>query len=283
MSLTFDLVLSGLLQGLVLALVATGLMVPFRILNTPDLTVEGAYPLGGAVCAVMIVQGSGWCAGVCAGMICASLLGVAAGWIGWRLRMNILLVGIVLATMVWSLNLRLLGQPSLSLFGQPGLWPQTPALQAGILACVCTGLVGLLVLFLHTDYGLRLRAAGQDALFARHQGISVPLYTLLALALAGGLAGLAGGLMVVWQQYTDAGMGTGILIHGLASLMTGEALLGRSTLARQCWAPVVGALVYQQIQGLVLAAGLAPSDMKCLTGLCVLGLAALNPRSFRGS
>jgi putative ABC transport system permease protein len=98
---------------------------------------------------------------------------------------------------------------------------------------------------------------------------------MLGLFVAGGLAGLAGSLMVQMQRYMDVGMGIGILIHGLASLMIGEALVGNSTIHRQLCAPLIGALLYQQIQGVALSAGLAPSDLKFFTGGVVLIVIAL--------
>ena len=132
-----------------------------------------------------------------------------------------------------------------------------------------------LALFLRTEIGLRLRAVGLNPAFARRQNISVARYTVLGLFIAGCFTGVAGGLIVQLQYYMDVGMGIGIVIHGLAALMIGEAIIGNNTINRQLIAPLIGALVYQQIQGFVLFIGLAPSDLKFFTGsfiLLVIGL-----------
>lgn len=112
--------------------------------------------------------------------------------------------------------------------------------------------------------------------FAVKQGISVMSYTFLGLFLSNMCIGYAGSLMVQVQHYADIGMGIGIAIHALAALMIGESLLGTNTLLKQTLAPLVGALVYQQIQGFVLFLGLAPSDLKLFTGIVLLIVLALN-------
>jgi putative ABC transport system permease protein len=132
-----------------------------------------------------------------------------------------------------------------------------------------------LAVFLRTDFGLRFRAVGLNPSFSERQGTDIGKYTIFGLFMAGALFGLAGSLMVQLQSYMDVGIGVGILIHGLASLMIGEAIIGNSTLNKQLAAPLLGALVYQQIQGIALSFGLAPSDLKFFTGSIVLSVIAI--------
>jgi putative tryptophan/tyrosine transport system permease protein len=269
--MTTDFLLTGMLQGLILALVAYAIMIPFRLLNFPDLTAEGAYPLGGAVCtSLLLLHLNPVLAVIIAGLI-AGLMGVATSIIHLRLKVNTLLAGIILSTMMYSVNLRLMGKPNIALFNTASLFNQNNAL-VNILLLLAILLILLLplALFLRTEIGLRLRAVGLNPAFARRQGISVAAYTILGLFIAGCFTGVAGGLIVQLQYYMDVGMGIGMVIHGLAALMIGEAIVGNHTINKQLIAPIIGALIYQQIQGVVLFIGLAPSDLKFFTGSLVL-------------
>lgn len=269
--MTLDFLLTGLLQSLILALVAYAIMIPFRLLNFPDLTAEGAYPLGGAVCTSLLLLHVHPILAVIIASLATGLMGVATSLIHLRLKVNSLLAGIILSTMMYSVNLRLMGKPNIALFNTASLFSQSNV-SANILflLTVLMVLVLPLSLFLRTEIGLRLRAVGLNQAFARRQNISVACYTILGLFIAGCFTGVAGGLIVQLQYYMDVGMGIGIVIHGLAALMIGEAIIGKHTINRQLIAPLIGALVYQQIQGLVLFIGLAPSDLKFFTGSLVL-------------
>lgn len=278
--MTIDLLLSGLLQGSVLALLATALMIPFRLLDLPDLTAEGAYPFGGALYAGALLFGLPPLWALLAGLLGGSLLGLATSWLHGRWQMNSLLAGILLSTMIYSVNLRLMGQPNLALFDRPALLSGPTLYHFGWILLIVVGCTLPLLLFLQTEWGLRLRAVGLNPEFAQRQAISVASYRRFGFLLAGSFSALAGALTVDCQRYMDIGMGVGIVIHALAALMIGEAVVGNHSLRRQLIAPLVGALLYQQIQGLVLSLGLPPSDLKLLTGSLVLLVLALrrNPR-----
>jgi putative ABC transport system permease protein len=186
-----------------------------------------------------------------------------------------MLAGIILSTMAYSVNLRIMGKPNIALFDCNSIFVQDIEINMLILAAIILICVLPFALFLRTDYGLRFRAVGLNQDFAKKQEISIEQYTVLGLFLAGGLSGLGGSLIVQIQSYMDVGMGVGIVIHGLASLMIGETVVGNSSLNRQLLAPLIGALLYQQIQGIALSFGLAPSDLKFFTGSIVLLVIAL--------
>lgn len=263
----------GIVQGLILSLVAIGVMIPFRLINFPDLSAEGAYPLGGALCASLILMGFSPILATFLATLVGGLLGIGTAFIHLRLKINTLLAGIILSTMVYSINLRIMGKPNLALF-------ENLTLFSGVLDLAVYKILFLLALngififllyrYLITEKGLRFRAVGFNPLFAKRQGIKLSHYVLLGLFLGNALNSFAGSLMAQMQQYADIGMGVGIVIHALAALMIGESLIGRYTLFRQLLAPVVGAFIYQQIQGFALSCGLAPSDLKLITGLIVL-------------
>ena len=276
-----EFIITGLLQGLVLAFVAFGVMLSFRLLNFADLSSEGSYPIGGIVCAVFLLDGVGPEFAILGGAFAAGLIGVGTAMISMYLRVNTLLAGIIMTTMVYSINLRLLGKPNVGLFDVGSVFLHYDTISDKIFITLVLLLVAasLLYLFLRTERGVCLRAIGFNKAFAVHQGISISKYTILTLFVSNAYCGFAGALMVQIQKYADVGMGICMVIHALAALMIGEALVGTHTLQRQLLAPIVGAFVYQQMQGVVMFLGLAPSDLKILTAaivLVVLGLRRLS-------
>lgn len=263
--MTLELLHTGILQGLILAIIAFGIMIPFRFLNFPDLTAEGSYPLGGAVCAALLIMGMTQLLAIVAGVIAGGLIALCTAQVALRLKVNSLLAGIILSTMAYSLNLRIMGKPNIALFGV-----QVINFDIISLAIIVMLFIIPFALLLYTDFGLRFRTIGSNPQFALNNRISINKYTSLGLFIAGSLFGLAGSLIVQIQQFMDVGMGVGIVIHGLASLMIGESIVGNNTIKRQLIAPIIGALIYQQIQGLAMSFGLAPSDLKFFTGSIVL-------------
>ncbi len=274
--MSYELILTGLLQGLNLALVAYAIMIPFRLLNFSDLSVEGSYPLGGAICACSLGLGLPTILAISLSALGAGLVGIFTSIMHLRLRVNTMLCGIIVSHMAYSLNLRIMGKPNLALFEATTLFDSHhPIKNLGVYAVILGVCFTLLNLFLRTDFGLKLRAVGLNPDFSKHQEISIKRYTIFGLFLAGILSGLSGSLMVQLQNYMDIGMGFGIVIHGLASLIIGEALIGKHTMTRQLFAPLIGALMYQQIQGVALSLGLAPTDLKFFTGGIVLLVIAM--------
>ncbi|MDR3187003.1 MAG: hypothetical protein LBT63_01045 [Holosporaceae bacterium] len=273
--MSVDLIMNGLQQGLVLAIIAYGIMIPFRFLDFADLTADGAYPLGGAICAVCMSGGVHPAVAIPYSMICAGAMGVCTALIHLKLRVNSMLAGIILSTMAYSVNLRIMGKPNIALFDCDGLFGANIVDNMLIICALLACCVVPFAIFLRTDFGLRFRAVGLNQSLAKQRGISIDRYTIFGLFIACAIFGLAGSLIVQLQSYMDVGIGVGILIHGLASLMIGEAFIGNFTLNRQLLAPLLGALVYQQVQGVALSLGLAPSDLKFFTGSIVLLVIAL--------
>jgi putative ABC transport system permease protein len=202
-------------------------------------------------------------------------MGMCTALIHLKFRVNSMLAGIILSTMAYSVNLRIMGKPNLAVFDCGGLFDSDIGRNMLIIIALLVCCVLPFALFLRTDFGLRFRAVGLNPNLAKQQEISIGKYTDFGLFIAGAMFGLAGSLIVQLQNYMDVGIGVGILIHGLASLMIGEAIIGNATLNRQLAAPLLGALVYQQVQGIALSLGLAPSDLKFFTGSIVLAVIAL--------
>lgn len=278
----FSLMPVTLAQSLIMAFVVMGIMLPFRILSFPDMTAEGAFPLGGCVCTVLIVAGANpWVA-----MAVAVAAGFAAGcctaYIHLRFRIHSLLAGILMTTMLYSINLRIMGRSNISLFGSGSILDVIPIAGEGS-PYNKIAIVGLLLAitflalnyFFKTEKGTAMRAVGANPDMSEAQGINVWAATIVGIGIAGGLSAMAGALMVQSQGFGDINMGLGVLINGLAALMIGEAIIGNQTVFRQLLAPIIGAVIYYQLISLCLAANMPPPDLKLATGLFVLFMLAL--------
>jgi len=271
--MTIDLMLMGLLQSLILTLVTYGVMIPFRLLNFPDLTSEGSYPLGGAICASLLIVNVNPILAILIASLISGTIGVVTALIHLRFKINTLLSGIILSTMIYSINLRIMGKPNLALFNKELLFTnQNITNQILLISTIILVTIIPFAIFLYTEKGLRFRAVGLNPNFAKKQNISITAYTILGLFIANCYNGLAGSLIVQLQSYMDIGIGVGIVIHALTAMMIGETLIGNETLNRQLLAPLIGSLIYQQIQGIAISLGLSPSDLKFLTGFILLSV-----------
>ncbi|BBD35352.1 sugar ABC transporter [Aminobacter sp. Y103A] len=284
-----NLVPVTLSQSLIYSFLVLGIMIPFRLLSFPDLTSEGAFPLGGCVCATLLLAGYPPLLATVVAMLAGVGAGAATALVHLRFRINSLLAGILVFTALYSANMRVLGRSNIALFNTDNIFTQiNPAILTDVRLQVATFAVLIVVAlaalrcYLATQAGAALRVIGINPELAPSLGISIWTYTIVGLGVASGLTALGGALIVQLQGYADVGMGTGILINGLASLVIGETITGRQTVTRQLLAPVVGAMVYYQLVSLALSIGLQPSDLKVVTAgfvLVTLGLPMLRGRS----
>ncbi len=270
----FDMIPVGFMQSLILAYLALGIMIPFRALNFADLSAEGSYPFGACLCAVLLSHGfTPWVALVVA-IFGGVLVGFTTALLHIYLKINSLLAGIILATMLYSVNLRIMGKPNIPLFTEPTIFSDLGdsdiGLKIALLILLLTLIAGLIYWFLKTEKGLRLRATGLNPVMAQAQGVSLKLYILLGVGLGNGLNALSGALIAQSQGFAEVNMGMGVVINGLAAVMIGEVILGLNKPYKIVLAPIVGAIIFQQLQGLILVMGLQPSDFKLVTGLLII-------------
>ena len=269
-------------QSLIVAFVVLGVMIPFRLLGFPDLTSEGAYPLGGCVTGVLIASGYdpvfAMAVAACAGF----LAGSTTAFIHLRFGINTLLAGILVMTMLYSINLRIMGRTNIALFNFDSLFKDLnpanfndPWFKIAVVGTVIAVILAALYYLLVTERGTTIRAVGASPDMTEALGVSIWSATILGVGSASLFTALGGGIMVQSQGFADVNMGFGILINGLAALIIGEAITGRKTVLRQLLAPIAGALAYYQLVSLCLSLGLAPADLKLATGLFVLIMLAL--------
>lgn len=277
-------VLSGTLeQGLMYAIMVLGVYLTYRILNYADLSVDGSFTTGAAIAATLIVHGyNPWLATFVA-FIGGCLAGVFTGVLHTKFKITPLLSGILTMTALYSVNLRIMGQPNISLLGVRTImtdFSELPYVQDNavlVLALLTVVIVGYIVYrFLLTEVGLALRATGDNELMIRSQGVNTDVMKILGLALSNGLVAFAGSYVAQNQQFADASMGIGMIIAGLASVIIGEVLIGSSTIGRTVIAVICGGVIYRIIIAIVLQLGLAPTDLKLITALIVI-IALVSP------
>lgn len=265
-------------QGLVWGLVAVGLYLTFRIVNIPDLTVDGSLTLGAATAARLLIAGVNPLLATGAGALAGAAGGLATGLLHTRGKIQPLLAGILSMTALYSINLRVMGRANIALMRVETLIPTEGAYSKLLLfAGIGIGVVALVSLFLKTELGLALRATGDNEQMVRTFAISSDNMKVLGLVLGNALVGLGGALVAQYGGFADAQMGIGTVVVGLASVIIGEALFGSKGVVRAVTAALLGSILYRGIVALALRAGFLASDLKLVTALLVI-LALATPR-----
>ncbi|AFG36401.1 ABC transporter permease [Spirochaeta africana] len=273
-------------EGLAYGIMVLGVFITFRILDFPDLTVDGSFPLGAAVMA----------SGVTAGWNPLLALGIAfiAGWLSGtvtalihnKLKVPNLLAGILTMTMLWSINIRVLGgRANLPLLRRITLlswvrdwtagWisPEWAVLLFFIVVTMCIKL--LMDLFFVTDLGMTLGALGNNEQMVTNQGVNPEIIKMIGVSLSNGLVAISGAMVAQFQGFADVNLGQGIIIAGLASVMIGEFLLKSNKISWLTTRVLLGSILYRALMYLGRYYGyyinLTPSDLKLITGLLIIG------------
>ncbi|KVN36075.1 ABC transporter permease [Burkholderia pyrrocinia] len=271
--------LGALEIGLIFSLVALGVLISFRILNFPDLTVDGSFPLGGAVAATLISAGFDPFAATGLAIVAGALAGFVTGWLNVRLKIMDLLASILMMIALYSVNLRIMGRPNVPLITEPTLftvlqpaWLPDYVLRPALLAIVVVVAKLGLDWFFSSQLGLAMRATGANPRMARAQGIATGRATLAGMALSNALVALAGALFAQTQGGADISMGIGTIVIGLAAVIIGETLLPARRLVLTTLAVVLGAIVYRFFIALALNSefiGLKAQDLNLVTAALV--------------
>ena len=266
-------------EGFAYAFVALGVYITFRVLAFPDLTVDGSFPLGGAVVATLIVGGTNPWLATLAALAAGAGAGLVTALLSTKLRISALLSGILMMVGLYSVNLLIMGRSNIPLLREVTIFDQIAAIldvRAGlVLSMVSTGAVLSVFLvalnwFLRTEIGLTLRATGDNEQMVRGLGASTDMMTLLGVSLSNGLVALAGALIAQNQGFTDVGMGIGMIVMGLAAVIIGEGLFRPRGVTWVLMAVVGGTLAYRLFLGIALRAGLPPSNLKLITAMLVV-------------
>lgn len=268
--------------GMVYAVLALGVFLSFRTLNTPDLTVDGSIVTGAAASAMICSLGGNPILALAVSFVLGSLAGVITALLNTKLKIQPLLAGILVMLGIYSINLRIMGNRSnIALTKSDTVYKVTKewlplGYSSMIVGVLILGvIITLLYFFLKTRLGFALRATGDNEDMVRASGISSDEMKILGLGLSNGIVGLAGGMLAQYQSYADIGMGVGMVVIGLASVIIGEAIFGSKSLFRRLVAVALGAVLYRIIIAMALNFGMAANDLKLVSAVIVTVALAL--------
>ena len=274
--------LGAVSQGILWGIMVLGVFITFKLLDIADMTVDGSFATGGAVCAVLVVAGVDPALAIIGAMLAGAVCGAVTGFLATVFKIPSILAGILTQISLWSINLRIMGKSNTPLLTSKtvfsaigdatGLTSNVVAIIVG--AVVAVVVVGLLYWFFGTEIGSALRATGNNEDMIRALGVNTNTAKMIALTLSNALVGLSGGLICEQQKYADIGMGTGAIVIALAAIVIGE-VLGRLTPGKltkfgsRLVSAVVGSIVYFLIRAIVLQLGMDANDMKLLSAIIV--------------
>lgn len=275
--------LGAVSQGILWGIMVLGVFITYKLLDIPDLTVDGSFATGGAVAAVLVVAGVDPVIAILAAMLAGAVCGAVTGFLTTVFEIPAILAGILTQISLWSINLRIMGKSNTPLLANEtvfsrmaeltGLPTNVVAIIVG--AVVALALIAALYWFFGTEIGCALRATGDNEAMIRALGVNTGTTKMVALTLSNALVGLSGGLICESQKYADIGMGTGAIVIGLAAIVIGEVLARilpkgwTSGFAARLTSALVGSIVYFLIRAIVLQMGMDANDMKLLSAIIV--------------
>jgi putative ABC transport system permease protein len=293
------LLIGALTLGLILALLALGVYVSFRIFNIPDMTAEGSITLGASVAAALMLHGYSAVLATAAAAVAGAMAGAVTGILATKCRINALLSGILVMTALYSVNLHVMGRSNLPLLEVKTLATYTEDFgtrifagtadldvagwavsvrDASMLLSVLIFVVViclLLYLFFRTDMGTAMRATGDSPDMIRALGVSVDRATIFGLAMSNGLIALCGAMIAQYQGFADVQMGIGMVVLGIASVIIGEALVGSRAVGLLITGTVMGSVLFRLLVAIALRWGLSPNDLKLITAAFVFAALVL--------
>lgn len=274
--------LGAIEQGLVYGIMVIGVYLTFRILDFPDLTVDGSLPLGASISAVAITNGINPYFSLVFALLGGFVAGMITAILNTKFKILHLLASILTMIALYSINIRIMGGPNIALLGSDTVFDAViawgiPGQYAGILIFAAFGLAvtGFIVWFLKTELGMAILATGDNPKMITSLGVNTHMVIILGVGLSNGLVALSGALIAQNQGAADVGMGIGTIIAGLASVIIGETIFGDNNIARAFIAALLGSVVYRL--AIALALGLEfggfsfnPSDLNLITAILVV-------------
>lgn len=275
------LVLSVLEQGMIYAIMALGVYITYKILDFPDLTVDGSFPLGAAITAIMISKGVNPLFTLPVSFLAGVLVGICTGLIHVKLKVRDLLSGIIMMTALYTVNLRIAGRANLPIYTQKTIFDndfvngifkgKAGDYSTVILILILTVFMKyLLDWYMSTKSGFLLRAVGDNDTIVTSMGVDKGFVKIVGLAIANGLVTLSGCIYTQQQRYFDVSMGTGTVVIGLASVIIGTSLFKKITFWRVTTSVVIGSVIYKACVALAISLGLQSTDLKFITATLFL-------------
>ncbi len=271
-----ELIISTVAQGLLWSVMAMGVFITFRTLNIADLSVEGSFPLGGAVAAMLLAEKVNPATAIVAAGLAGMLAGAVSGLLYTKLKIPALMAGILTMIALYSVNLRVMGKANLSLLNTDTIFtsleflklsPNLTTFVAGL--CIAVAIPLWLYWFFGTEIGMAVRATGNNPQMIRAMGVNTDDMFLLGLVLSNGLVAVSGALIAQDNGFADVGMGAGTIVIGLASVIIGEVVFGTRNFKNSLISVVLGSILYRIVIAIVLYLGMPPNDLKLFTAILV--------------
>ena len=284
-----DFLLSNIGQGLIYAPIVLGVYITYSILDFPDLSVDGTFPLGAAITAVCISAGMDPVLAILLAVLAGAAAGYVTGALHVHLKITNLLCGILTMTALYSINLRIMGKANIPLTNAQTIYisdisrSSTENLLYAVLLSLAIVIVikVLLDLYMRTYAGMSLLAVGKSEQLVKTLAINTGRIKITGLMIANGLTALSGALMAQYQHFADVGMGSGTVVIGLAAVIIGRAVFGRARFIQGSTSVILGAIIYKIGVGLALKAGLAASDTKLITAVFFVLVIVLQSQASR--
>lgn len=280
-----DFIISILEQGLIYGIMALGVYITYKILDFPDLTVDGSFPLGGAITAFMLTRGINPYLTLVIAFAAGAIAGVCTGLIHVKCRVRDLLSGIIMMTALWTINLYIAGTANVPLFSQQTIFkndtlssivPEGISAYTTLIIAVILALISkvLLDLYMQTKSGYLLRAVGDNPALVTSLAKDQGNVKIIGLAIANGLVSLAGSVFCQEERVFEISMGTGAMVIGLASVIVGTSLFRKFTALKATTAVLVGSVIYKACVAIALR-NFEPQAMKLITAVLFLLVLAL--------
>ena len=256
-------------QSLIFAIMVLGVYISFRILNFPDMTVDGTFPLGAAISAKLLTLGVNPYLTLLVALVAGAVAGAITGLIHVKLKVKDLLAGILVMTALYSVNLRVMGKSNIPLFEEDNIFNTEYSMMITIVVLILISKF-LLDYLLKTKFGFALKALGDNENLIVSLGLNEEKYKIYGLMIANAFVAFSGAVLAQYQGFADVGMGTGIIVIGLASIIIGDTLFGKRRRLAGTTIVIIGSILYRGVIAVTLSMGMDASDLKLITSVIVI-------------
>ena len=256
-------------QSLIFAIMVLGVYISFRILNFPDMTVDGTFPLGAAISSKLLTLGVNPYLTLLVALIAGAAAGAITGLIHVKLKVKDLLAGILVMTALYSVNLRVMGKSNIPLFEEDNIFNTEYSMMITIAVLILISKF-LLDYLLKTKFGFALKALGDNENLIVSLGLNEEKYKIYGLMIANAFVAFSGAVLAQYQGFADVGMGTGIIVIGLASIIIGDTLFGKRRRLAGTTIVIIGSILYRGVIAVTLSMGMDASDLKLITSVIVI-------------
>lgn len=256
-------------QSLIFAIMVLGVYISFRILNFPDMTVDGTFPLGAAISVKLLTLGVNPYLTLLVALVAGAVAGAITGLIHVKLKVKDLLAGILVMTALYSVNLRVMGKSNIPLFEEDNIFNTEYSMMITIVVLILISKI-ILDYLLKTKFGFALKALGDNENLIVSLGLNEEKYKIYGLMIANAFVAFSGAILAQYQGFADVGMGTGIIVIGLASIIIGDTLFGKRRRLAGTTIVIIGSILYRGVIAVTLSMGMDASDLKLITSVIVI-------------